>query len=235
MADEHVEHDASIELAETFADIARALLAEPDLEATLNKISGTAVETVAGCEHAGISLIQQRKISTQGASDDVPSQVDAIQYETGQGPCLDAIRRHEIFVVDDLAHDDRWPDFAARAASETGVRSMLCFRLFDSEQTMGALNLYSHDPSAFDARACSIGAVFAAHAAVAMSTSRHVESLEAALRSRATIEQAKGIVMASARCDASEAFAILRQQSQHLNEKLRDVAAGIVAQQDQSN
>jgi AmiR/NasT family two-component response regulator len=55
-----------------------------------------------------------------------------------------------------------------------------------------------------------------------------VEGLRRALASRAIIEQAKGIVMATSGCDADEAFRILVQQSQHQNRKLREVAAELV-------
>lgn len=219
-----------MELAGTFAELARALLAEPTLDATLQKIVSRAVGTINGCESAGISLIEKRKITTAASSNDTPEQVDAIQYETDQGPCLEAIRDHEVLCTDDLAGDERWPDFASRAANETGVRSMLSFRLFAESDTMGALNLYSKVPGAFDHDAEVIGGVFAAHAAVAMSNARQVEGLEAALESRGVIEQAKGIIMASTGCSPDEAFDLLRQQSQALNEKLRDIAAAIVEQ-----
>ena len=56
-----------------------------------------------------------------------------------------------------------------------------------------------------------------------------VDNLHEALSSRAVIEQAKGIVMARDRCGADEAFATLRQESQHTHVKLRDVATRIVA------
>ncbi len=216
------------DLAETFEDIARLLLVSPTLDEALARVVHAAVAVIPGCDHAAISLIEKRKITTPSASDDVPLLVDAIQYESGQGPCLDAIREHKMFQTDDLATETRWPDFAKRAAEETGVRSMLSFRLFVREDTMGALNLYSKEIAAFDQESCTIGAVFAAYAAVAMSTSREVESLNAALLSRATIEQAKGIIMATTRVTPDEAFDLLRQQSQALNEKLRDIAAELV-------
>ena len=49
-----------------------------------------------------------------------------------------------------------------------------------------------------------------------------------AMRSRAVIEQAKGIVMADERVDAAQAFDRLKQLSQHANMKLRDVAQRLV-------
>ena len=105
--------------------------------------------------------MQGRQISTPAASDDVAVQVDAIQYEVGDGPCLDAIREHETFRIDDLAGEDRWPAFSGRAAEETGVNSILSFRLFADGDTIGALNLSSKQPGAFDDEALAIGSVFA--------------------------------------------------------------------------
>jgi AmiR/NasT family two-component response regulator len=52
--------------------------------------------------------------------------------------------------------------------------------------------------------------------------------LEHALRSRAVIDQAIGIVMAESRCDADQAFATLSRASNNRNMKLRDLANEIV-------
>jgi len=48
------------------------------------------------------------------------------------------------------------------------------------------------------------------------------------MKSRAQIEQAKGIIMGAMGIDAEAAFEQLRMQSQHENVKLRDIAAEIV-------
>ncbi|WP_410595462.1 ANTAR domain-containing protein [Amycolatopsis sp. lyj-23] len=56
-----------------------------------------------------------------------------------------------------------------------------------------------------------------------------VEQLKAALVTRPVIEQAKGMVMLSRTCTAEEAFAVLREISQHTQVTVRDVAAVIVA------
>src|SRR5688572_16567407 len=135
--------------ADAFAEIARALLAEADVQHTLQKICDLAVETIDGCDHAGISFLKGRKVDSPAASDDVPRQVDAIQYQADEGPCLDAIRDHEVFETGDLGRERRWPHFATRAQAETGITSMLCFRLFVAGDTLGALNLYSKAANAF--------------------------------------------------------------------------------------
>src|SRR4051795_3565530 len=55
------------------------------------------------------------------------------------------------FITGDLLAERRWPQFSLRAHQETGVTSILSIRLFVQHDTMGALNLYSTQPDAFDA------------------------------------------------------------------------------------
>ena len=213
--------------AEVFAEVARSLLAQEDVQQTLQKIVDLAVDTVEGCDHAGITFLKGRQFSTPAASSDVPHKVDAIQYETNEGPCLDAIRDHEVFRTGDLAREPRWPRFSTRAQRETGVTSMVCFRLFVEGDTLGALNLYSKAADAFDDDDVTVGSVFAAHAAVALSAALHDEQLEEALLSRDLIGQAKGILMAREHVSADEAFEMLRRASQRVNVKLREIARQI--------
>jgi hypothetical protein len=104
------------------------------------------------------------------------------------------------------------------------VQSILALRLFIEETTLGALNLYSRRDDAFDDEARAVGAVFAAHAAVALSTAQHEAQMDEALASRDLIGQAKGILMARERVTSDKAFEMLRDASQRLNVKLRDLA-----------
>jgi GAF domain-containing protein len=219
-------------LAEDFAAIARLLQAETTPEQTQQRVTKAAVDTVGGCEHASISLIRRRGgVETVAPTDDVPVRVDAIQYATGQGPCLNAMSEHQTFVIDDLCSDERWPAFSRRAAEETGVRSMLSFHLFVQGDTIGALNLYSRRTAAFDVHALTVGTVLAAHAAIALTAARErerVQHLEEALRSNREIGIAMGVLMAGGGLTEDEAFVELRRASQYLNLKLREVAARVV-------
>jgi len=54
------------------------------------------------------------------------------------------------------------------------------------------------------------------------------EQLQHALASRSLIDQAIGVLMAQEKCNAREAFALLRQHSQNNNRKLRDVATDVI-------
>ncbi len=212
------------DLAEAFAEVARSLRAEHSVQTTLERIVHLAADTIDGCDHACVSLVRRGEITTPAANDEVGPKVDEIQYEVSEGPCLDAIREHEVFVTDDLSREERWPHFSQRVAEATGVRSALSYRLFVEADTLGALNLYSKGTAAFSEEDQAVGSIFAAHAAVALSAALNQQQLEEAVASRDVIGQAKGILMARQQVTADEAFEMLRRASQRLNVKLREVA-----------
>jgi hypothetical protein len=204
------------------------LLSEGDEAATLDKICQLAVATVDGCECVGISLLRRGKVESRSSTDDVPRRLDEIQSETQEGPCVDAIRDHEVFLTGNLRSEARWAAFSRRAHDETGVASVLALRLYADEDTMGALNLYSSARDAFDDHDIAVGAVFASHAAVAMHDSRSRSDLEARADTRDVIGMAKGLLMAREGVSPEEAFDILRRASQRANVKLRTIAGDVV-------
>lgn len=219
-------HD--VELAEIFADVARGLLEEHDVDGTLDRICDLAVKTIDACEAAGISIASGPRISSLSTSDALPRIVDDIQSETQEGPCVDAIKEHEVFMTGALSKEERWPEFSRRAHEETGVQSILSLRLFASEDTMGALNLYSTEADAFDDHDVATGSVFAAHAAVALTNARREAQLEDKAETRDVIGMAKGIIMARQHVSDDEAFAVLRRASQRMNVKIRELADRVV-------
>lgn len=216
-----------LEVAQTFAEVARSLAVHGDLASTLEKIVNLAVEHLEACEYAGISFVEGRKITSPASSSEIPRIVDRIQSETDEGPCIDAIKEHEVFETGDLREEHRWPHFSQRAYDETGIVSVLSLRLFVGESTLGALNLYSSAEHAFDETDVALGSVFAVHAAVAMQAAHRDEGLEQKVRSRDVIGQAKGILMARSGVGEDRAFEMLKAASQRMNVKLRDVAQHI--------
>ena len=220
--------EQDVELAEVFAEVARALLEEHDVAPTLGRICELAAKTVDGCEAAGVSIVEGTQITSQSTTNDLPRILDQIQSETQQGPCIDAIKEHEVFLTGSLSQERRWPDFVQRAQEQTGVESILGVRLFASGDTLGALNLYSSERDAFNDQDIAVASVFAAHAAVALATARREEQLEGKAASRDVIGMAKGIVMARQKVSDEEAFDILRRASQRTNVKLRELAERVV-------
>ncbi|MER5970558.1 ANTAR domain-containing protein [Streptomyces sp. NPDC002055] len=52
--------------------------------------------------------------------------------------------------------------------------------------------------------------------------------LKQAIQARPVIDQARGVLMATCSCTADEAWAVLRDTSQHTNIKLRDIARAVI-------
>lgn len=218
--------DAELVL-ERLGEMARALSAADDLDGLLQLIVDLGESYLDGCDGVSLMLIgRDRQISSPAYSSKVAYDSDQAQYETDEGPCLDALRHHETIVIDDLETETRWPDYRARAL-ELGVRSMISFRLFVHEDTMGALDFYSATPHAYDRTSRVIGQVFASHAGVALKAAITEAGLDAAIRTRDVIGQAKGIIMERHTVSADTAFQELRRISQHHNRPLRDVAHDI--------
>jgi GAF domain-containing protein len=222
--------DPEVRLALSLAEVARDLASGPSLGDTLARLVRHAVDIVDGADAAGVTVARPGWYRTAAASDGLVEEVDRVQYALGEGPCVDALREHEVFRIGDLASDPRWPGFGDRAA-ELGINSMLSFRLFADDDTFGSLNLYAREHDAFPDRAVDIGGAFAAHAGLALSQVHDRDSnrnLELALDSNRTVGMAVGILMAVHRLEEDAAFALLRSSSQRLNRKLRTLSADVV-------
>jgi len=216
--------DSDADLGAVMGRIARTLQQEHgDVESTLASITSSAVDIVPGTDWASVSLVSGRKVSSHAATDNRATELDGLQTEVGEGPCLDALREQETVEVTDFAVDRRWPRFGT-AAVRLGVGSLLSFQLFTDGDNLGALNLFADHPNAFDDESATIGQVFAAHAAIALSAARHEQNLRAAMDKRDLIGQAKGILMERHKLTAVQAFAVLVRTSSHTNRKLFDVA-----------
>jgi GAF domain-containing protein len=212
-----------------FAEIARSLGAQTSELGTLERALSVAVEVIDGCQHAGISLVVGgRRIETPAATSNVAQRGDELQYELGEGPCLDSIASHETVSSPDLLKETRWPTWAPQVAQELGVRSMLCFQLFTTARSLGALNLYSDSVDAFHSEDQAIGLSLAAHIAVALAASREIDTRDVAMLNRTVIGQAEGILMERYDLTSDKAFSVLKRVSQDTQTKLVLVAAELV-------
>lgn len=221
------EHTAAV--IANFSEMARSLFSAGSVTDTLQCVVDLAVATIDGCDFAGIFLLEGDTIATPVYTDPVVIEIDAVQHQCGEGPCLDAITTGGSVYAGDLTDDTRWPRFGPQAAS-AGIRSALAFGL-SNKGTRGALNLYARYPQAFGVIDRGKGLLLAGLGGQAVSAAeahededRRFDNLEAALVTRAVIGQAQGILIERERVTADQAFDILRRASQHLNVKLRDIA-----------
>lgn len=230
MPDSGAEHDRGSEgqpiaegLARDMSELARRFQAERDQHSLLERIAHAAVADIPGAKYAGLTLIDGNHLETEAATDPIVERIDRVQYEAGEGPCVQSTLEQKTVRSDDLRSETRWPLFASRAV-ELGIASMLSMQLSVEGDKMGALNLYATEPDAFDREDENIGMLLAAHAAVAMAAGRREAHLQVAVESRDIIGQAKGILMERHKINANEAFDLLVFASQTLHRKLRDVA-----------
>jgi GAF domain-containing protein len=209
------------------------------VENRLNRLLGTIVEgSVArlGFDAATVTARHDGNVATVLTSDQRYIALDDAQYETGEGPCLDALTRLDpIYLRDADQARERWPHFA-QTAQHLGVRSTLSLHLPVQEGRLAAsMNLYATQTLDLDddqiAAAASVGEPVAEALKVAeayRAAVRLAENLAEAMRSRAIIEQAKGMLMAENHVNADDAFALLTGLSQRANRKLREVARELV-------
>lgn len=219
------------ELIRYFADLAGRLMVQGSVQETMGSIVAAAVEVVEGCDHASISHMRGQSLISESSNDEVGGILDGIQTGAGEGPCLDAIRTGEILVSRDLGADERWPTYGPRAVEATGVRSSVGLPIRDGRRVVGALNLFADRVGAFDEDTVgdAAAAILVAHSSPALVAALHKEDMEAALRSRDMIGQAKGVLMARSGLDEDAAFALLVNASQRMQLKLAEVARRLVA------
>jgi GAF domain-containing protein len=222
------------QLAVSLQTLYAMLLDDEELEDTLRRVAQLAAATLPTCDVADVTLIREGQPMTKGATDERARAVDAAQYASGAGPCLDAWRHGRISHLPSIRTDTRWPQFN-QAADAVGILSTLAVPLQVRGEVIGALNLHSFREHSFSDSDDQIAQLFAGQAAVALANAQtHAAAvslaaqLHDALESRGTIEQAKGILVAQQHCSPDDAFELLVQRSQHENRKLRLVADDIV-------
>jgi GAF domain-containing protein len=216
------------DLAQRMAELARVSAAPRSVEQVLSDVTAAAMELIPGADTAGVLLIGKGgKFETVAGTSDLPHRLDELQMTFNEGPCVEAALDELIVRTDDFRSEQRWPKYSA-AVVEIGILSGLSFKLYTSDRTAGALNLFAFKPSAFDAEDETTGVVLAAHAAAAILASRHGEQLQSALSTRDRIGQAKGIIMERFGVDDVRAFEMLRRLSQDSNTRLIDIAQRVV-------
>jgi transcriptional regulator with GAF, ATPase, and Fis domain len=222
------------DIAASVTELQNVLLGTESIEKFVQELVVQAARLIADSLSCAITLNRAGRMSTVACSDELATQVNDLQYQLGEGPCLAALADASPMRVDDTAVEDRWPRFG-RAAADRGVRSALSLPLCAQDETIGALNLYALARSAFGEAETRKAEMFAENAAGALALGLRLVSyaaltdqLRESLASRAVIDQAVGIIMAQDRCGQDKAFSVLRTASQNRNLKLRQVAQEIV-------
>ena len=226
--------DSSEALAASLRALSGFLVGEETPREALLRIARLGEAAVPGAAATVLTLVSDGRPQTAVFTVEKAPEVDQLQYDEGDGPCLTSYREGAVVRIDSTRTAPRWPTFAGRAA-EHGVLSSLSVPLVVEDRSLGALYFYGEAEGAFTADDEQVGSGFAAQAAIVVANAQaywgareRSLNLDEAMRSRAVIEQAKGIIMARTGASAEAAFNVLVRASQRENRKLRTIAAELV-------
>ena len=222
--------------AEVFRTLTDVVHVDGDFARMYDAVVAAAPQIVEGCDHASLMLRRNNAYETAAASDATGAHIDQLERETGEGPCLDALRDGSIYHDGDLTNGSPWPRLTERVLAETPVRSMAGFRIRLADENAGALDLFSDTPGGLTHRAIEQGIVLASFISVALLAvheRRAASTLRSGLESNRMIGQAMGLLMGFHHVDADTAFTMLKRTSQELNVKLSEVARQVVDQHNQ--
>jgi len=223
-------------VARVFVEVADTLVDEFDIVDFLHRLALRTAELVDAAA-VGLLLTDQRgSLQFMAASQERVKLLELFQLQTDEGPCLDAFRTATPVVNADLRNAaGRWPRFAPQAA-EAGFRSVHAFPLRLRNEVIGALNVFGTDANArLEKEDIHIVQAIADVATIALLQERSArrreiltEQLQAALNSRITIEQAKGVLSQALDLSIEDAFDVMRAYARRNNLRLGDLAHVVV-------
>jgi hypothetical protein len=105
---------------------------------------------------------------------------------------------------------------------------MLCFQLFTSRDSLGALNLYGTTVNAFDDSNATVGYALAAHVSVALAGEQELADANLVLADRTIIGRAEGILMERFGLTGTQALEALHRIATQQDTDLHSAAAELV-------
>ncbi|WP_298993159.1 GAF and ANTAR domain-containing protein [uncultured Pseudokineococcus sp.] len=223
-------------LARVFVELADTLVDDFDVVDFLTMLTERCVELLEA-DAAGLMLADQRGSLQLVASTARQSRLlELFELQHDQGPCLDCFASGQALM--NISADEatqRWPTYAA-AAAQAGFATTHAVPLRLRERVIGALNLFSVTGRDLVEDDLVVGRALADVATIGLLQERSLreqtvlsEQLQAALDSRVTIEQAKGVLAERARVDVPEAFTLMRAYARGQGTTLTMVATAVIA------
>ena len=221
-------------LAQAFVRLADTLASDFDVVDFLHGLSKDSVK-ILQAEAAGVMLADARGgLRLIASSDERMRLLELFEIQSAQGPCLDAYSTGRAVQASAADSRARWPVFASQA-SGAGFQVMCAVPLRVRTDVIGALNLFRGSDEPFTGSEMQIAQAMAKMAAIGLIQERAVRErnllatqLQAALNSRVTIEQAKGMLAEYLTTTVDDAFTLLRSYARYHNRKLSEVASDVI-------
>ncbi len=226
--------DSSPMAEDAAAPFARVVLAGTSISQAMDLVAEQGLRLSQDI-HAVLVQMPEAKGTLRAVAGAGPIDISSLTDAPLPHPGSDAAGQGRIQVIRSLMVESRWPEFTNHALY-CGVQSLVACPLGVDGEILGSLVLYSSREAAFESRQAAAAQALADRAAVLLANVRSYEAAAAlsaqlgeALKSRAVIDQAKGILMATEGLTADEAFDKIKNLSQATNIKVRDLARQIVA------
>jgi GAF domain-containing protein len=199
----------------------------------LSRLAELAVSQVPGCAAAHAAIWRDDELGNVAATAPETAELSQLQLRTGRGPMFDAARDGVAVTCTDTLTETRWPQWS-EAALLRGVRCAVDLVRQAGPVTM-VLALFGVRPGVLDADAVPIAEMLAQLGGAVLANTRGYDAaqrtatqLQDSVRSRALTDQAKGVLMHALGCDADQALAYLRRESQRKHIKVTEVAARVI-------
>src|SRR4051795_6936405 len=158
-------------LTESLAALSRFFVGDGTLEETLLRVCQLCTDAVPAAALVGVTMLGEGRPRTAIFTDETAPEVDQAQYDSGDGPCLDAFKELRTIFLESTSEPGPWPEFRRTAAAH-GIGSTLSLPLIVDKTAHGAMNLYSTRPRAFDDDAVETANLFASQAAIVLVNSQ---------------------------------------------------------------
>jgi GAF domain-containing protein len=222
------------DVRQALTELGRLRFGEMRVEDALHEIVQT-THTIFDVDGAGLMLADaNHHLHNVAVSDDRLGHLEALQLRHEEGPCVSAFEDKELVSAQDLTEDPRWPDFSA-AAVACGVRAVLASPLPYNQDAVGVVAVLSEDRHPWSPEGelallafTDLAALLIASMMLGEEQSELAAQLQAALNSRAVIEQAKGVLIGQQGVSAHAAYLQLRAQARTQRRKLAEVSADLV-------
>jgi len=224
-------------LLDTLSRFAVILPARYDLEETLSELTES-VTAVLGLCGSWVTLADDGQLRSLSAVSKAAAELerDHTQLHPFPCPCRDVYTSGEVVRVSDVREEStRWPEFSA-SATRLEMAGVAAVPMQLTDQTIGALNLYSPEPREWSDDDMAVAVVLAnmatsyiVNASKLRQQEQLSEQLQEALNSRIVIEQAKGITAEQNSVTLDQAYQLMRGHARGNNASLRVVAEAIVS------
>jgi hypothetical protein len=200
---------------------------------SLSTLAGLAVRQVPGCAAAYAALWRRGEPTGMASTHPDAAGLADFQLRTGSGPLITAADKGVSLNCPDTLTETRWPEWS-REALWRGVRNTVKITRRGPDVTMVlallAVRQRVLDPDRVPMAAmlAELGSTVLVNALAYDTAQRTATQLKDSVAARAVTDQAKGILMHALGCDAAEALAYLRRESQRRHVKVTEVAAQVI-------